>query len=211
MDLLDHRARFALGEGGDEFAVRAAVGPVERDLDAVDAVLNLAPDLLDGLVAVGDELADGALGRADKAGIPIGEALPRRDVASGGGDARPVEEPGAQRVAQREADLAGITRRTDRGNARRQHLLREEEGAQRAELGRRVEVNVLLALGVAIGEMGVHVDETGHDEAPAYARRPSSQTTRLQSLRASSSRPVNSDPQRTCKVMAEPPLPGPMV
>src|SRR5215470_17743676 len=44
--------------------------------------------------------------------------------------------------------------------------------AQKVELERAVEVDVFLALGVAIGEMGMHVDETRHHKAAGIIERP---------------------------------------
>ena len=69
-----------------------ALHAVERDLDAVDAVLHLDPDLLDRLVAARHQAADRGVGHADPGRIPVGEALPRGEVAAGRGDARPVEQ-----------------------------------------------------------------------------------------------------------------------
>ena len=137
-------------------------------------------------------------------------------IAPGRHDPRPVEQAGADRIADRQADLAGVARRADRGEAGRGDLLREEHAAQGAELERAVEVDVLLALGVAVGEVGVDVDQPGHHEVvgivehPITAgppRRPASGAGIVdhrplvedQDLagRASSSRPVKSWPQRT--------------
>ena len=92
---------FFLGEGGDQLAVGPALDAVERELDAIDAVLDLAPDFLDRLIDVGDELADRGLRRADPGRVPIGQALVRRQIRPGRHDPRPVEQPGADRVADR--------------------------------------------------------------------------------------------------------------
>ena len=113
------------------------------------------------------------------------------------------------------------------GIAGRQHLLREEQAAQRAELHRLVEVDVLLGLGVAVGEMRVHVLQARHDEELAVvehrsrARRPAepralgqhglSRLDRRSKAYGLSERsasfPANSVPQRTCVVIGSlPPL-----
>jgi hypothetical protein len=55
--------------------------------------------------------------------------LPRGEIASGGGDARPLEQAEIDRIADRQADLAGIARRTNRGVAHRNDLLREKQAA----------------------------------------------------------------------------------
>ena len=80
MDLADHDLGLVLGEGGDELAVVAALDAVKRDLDAIDAVLDLAADLLDRLGGGGDELADRGFGRADPGRVPVGQTLMRRQV-----------------------------------------------------------------------------------------------------------------------------------
>jgi hypothetical protein len=73
----------------------------------------------------------------------------------------------------------------DRGKAGRSDLLREEHAAQGAELKRAVEVDVLLALRIAIGEMGVDVDQTGHDETAGIIEHPvAASAPRRSSLRA---------------------------
>ena len=46
-----------------------------------------------------------------------------------------------------------------------------DKPAQRAELDRRVEVDVLFAHGVAIGEMSVHIDHPGKHEVSAAINR----------------------------------------
>ena len=161
-----------LGEGRDQLAIGAALDAVERDLDAIDPVLDLAAHLLDRLVAVGDELADRGLGHADPGRIPVGEALMRGQIRPRRHDPRPVEEAGADRVADRQRDLARIARRADRGVARGRDLLGEEHAAQRAEFHRAVEVDVLLALGVAVGEVGVDVDEARHHERAGMVDQP---------------------------------------
>src|SRR5207249_3789623 len=58
MDLADYCLGFLLGEGGDQLAVLAALYPVERDLEAVDAVLDLAADFFDRFGDGGDELSN---------------------------------------------------------------------------------------------------------------------------------------------------------
>jgi len=70
----------------------------------------------------------------------------------------------SNRPADRQADLPGVARRADRREPRGSDLLGEEHAAQSAELERAVKVDVLLALGVAIGEVGVHVDQPWHHE-----------------------------------------------
>jgi len=87
-----------------------------------------------------------------------------RHIAPGCHDPRAVEEAGADRIADREADLPGVARRADRREAGGGDLLGEKHAAQGAEFERAVEVDVLLALGVAISEMGVDVDEPRHHE-----------------------------------------------
>ena len=218
LDLAHHGGGLLLGERGDQVSVGAALDAVERDLDAVDAVLGLDADLLDRLVPAGHQPADRGRRRADPARIPVGQALACRDVGPGGADARPVEQAGADRVADRQADLAGIARRADRGVAGRQQLLGEEQAAQRAELQRAVEVDILLALGIAIGEMDVDVDQARHDELPGIvehrlaraaalgacsvgptnSRTPRASYTRVCPGLASGSPAANSVPQRTC-------------
>ena len=118
-----------LGEGGDQLAIRAALDAVECQFDAIDPVLDLAPHLLDRLVDVGDELADRGLGRTDPGRIPVGEALMRREIGARRHDPRPVEEPGADRVPDRQRDLPGIARRADRGVSGGGAFLREEHAA----------------------------------------------------------------------------------
>ena len=48
----------------------------------------------------------------------------------------------------------------------------KEQATQRAEFEGAVEVDVFLALGVAVGEVGVHVDQTGHHEQPGVVEHP---------------------------------------
>ena len=97
-------------------------------------------------------------------GYPVGQALTRRDVTAGRGDARAVEQAGGDGVAHRQADLPGIARGADRGVAGRDDLLGEEHAAQGAELHRLIEIDVLFGLGVAISQMNMHVDQARHDE-----------------------------------------------
>ena len=150
----------------------APLDAVERDLDAIDAVLDLTADLLDRLGDGRDQLADRGLGRADPGRVPVGQTLMRGQIAARRHDPRPVEQAGADRVADRQADLAGIARRADRGIAGGGDLLREEHAAQGAEFERAVEVDVLLALGVAVGEMGVDVDQPRHHEIAGIVEQP---------------------------------------
>ncbi len=166
LDLAHHGAGLFLGERGNQGSVGTALDAVERDFHAVDAVLGLDADLLDRFVSTGNQPADRRRWRADPARIPIGQALACRDVGAGGADARPVEQAGAHRVANRQADLAGVARRAERGVAGRQELLGEEQATQRAELQRAVEVDILLALGIAVGEMDVDIDQARHHEMP---------------------------------------------
>ena len=119
LDLAHHGAGLFLGERGNQGSVGTALDAVERDFHAVDAVLGLDADLLDRFVPTGDQPADRRGRRADPARIPIGQALACRDVGPGGADARPVEQTGADRVANRQADLAGVARRAERGVAGR--------------------------------------------------------------------------------------------
>ena len=163
---------FLLREGGDQFAVGPALDSVERDLDAIDAVLDLPSDLLHRLVDIRDELADRGLGRADPGRIPVGQALMRRDVRARGHDPRAVEQPGAHRIADRQRDLSGIARRADRGVPGSGDLLGEKHAAQRAEFKRSVKVDVLLALGIAVSEMRVHVDQPRHHKPARMVDRP---------------------------------------
>ena len=211
VDLADHDLGLFLGEGGDQLAIVAALDAVERDLDAIDTVLDLTADLLDRLGDGRDQLADRGFGRADPGRVPVGQTLMRGHIAPRRHDPRPVEQAGADRVADRQADLPGIARRADRGKPGRGDLLREEHAAQGAEFERAVEVDILLALGVAIGEMGVDVDETGHHETAGIVEHPVAagaprryalgadivedallSKTRISPVRASSSRPVKS-------------------
>ena len=92
LDLAHHHVGFFLGEGGDQFAIGAALDAVHRDLDAIDAVLDLTADLLDRLVDVGDQPADRGFRRADPGRIPVGQALMAGDVGTGRHDARPIEQ-----------------------------------------------------------------------------------------------------------------------
>jgi hypothetical protein len=132
--LANHDLGFVMGESGDEFTVLAALNAVERDLDAVDPVLDLAADLLDCFGACRDELADRCLGRADPSRVPVGQTLMRRHIASGRHDPRTVEQTGADRIADRQADLACVARRADRRKAGGGNLLSEEHPAQGPEL-----------------------------------------------------------------------------
>ena len=93
---------FVLRKSGDQLAVRPALDAVERQLDAIDAVLDLAPHLLDRLVDIGDQLADRGFGRADPGRVPVGQALMRRQIRSRRHHSRPVEQAGADRVADRQ-------------------------------------------------------------------------------------------------------------
>src|SRR5205085_12096111 len=134
LDFAHHGASLVLGERGNQRTVRTALDAVERDLYAVDAVLGLDADLLDRFISAGDQPADRRGRSADPARIPIGQALACRDVRPGGSDARPLEQAGADCIANRQADLPGIARRAERGVAGRQQLLGEEQAAKRAEL-----------------------------------------------------------------------------
>ena len=89
--LADDRIGLVLGEGGDQLAIRPALDPIERDLDAIDAVFDLPAHLLDRLVDIGDELADRGRWRADPRRVPVGQPLVRRDIGAGGDNPRAVE------------------------------------------------------------------------------------------------------------------------
>src|SRR6185312_13904914 len=78
---------------GDQRSVGTALDAVERDLHAVDAVLGLDADLLDRLIPAPNQPADRRGWHADPARIPVGQALARRDVGPGGGDARSSNRP----------------------------------------------------------------------------------------------------------------------
>ncbi len=88
----------------------------------------------------------------------------RGEVAARRGDARPVEQAVVDGVAHRQADLSRVARRADGGIAGREALLREEQASDRAELHRLIKIDVLLGLGIAVGEMRVHVLQAGHHE-----------------------------------------------
>ena len=106
---------------------------VERDLDAIDAVLGLAADLLDRLVRPDTRRPIEVSGAPIQVGYQSVRPWRRGQVAARGGDARALEQAGPNGVADREADLAGVAGRADRGVAGRDHLLREEQPADRAE------------------------------------------------------------------------------
>src|SRR3984893_6271378 len=164
MGLAHHYLGLVLGEGGDELAILATLDPVERDLDAVDPVLDLAADLLDRFRTRRHQLADRGFGCPDPGRVPVGQPLMGRHITPGCHDSWPVEEARTDRIADRQADLPGVARRADRGEAGGGDLLGEEHAAQGTEFERAVEVDVLLALGVAIGEVSVDVDEPRHTE-----------------------------------------------
>ena len=119
------------------------------------------------------ELADRGLGRADPGRVPVGQALMRRhDNGPAAMTRGPSNRPA--RIALRIDRLIWpaspgeqIAVKPGGGD-----LLGEEHAAQRAELERAVEVDVLLALGVAVGEMGVDVDEPRHDEIAGIVEHP---------------------------------------
>src|SRR6516162_2483188 len=96
----------------------------------------------------------------------------RSQIAPRRHDPRAVEQSGADGVADREADLARIPRRADCGKACRGDFLREKHAAQGAELERAVQVDVLLTLGVAISEMSVNIDQSGHHKAAGIIEYP---------------------------------------
>src|SRR5215469_8003432 len=75
MGLADHDVGLVLGEGGDELAVFAPLNAVERDLDAVDPILDLTADLLDGFCARRDQLADRGLRGANPGRVPVSKTL----------------------------------------------------------------------------------------------------------------------------------------
>src|SRR6516162_8235994 len=62
--------------------------------------------------------------------VPVGQTLMRRHIASGRHDPRTVEQTGADRIADRQADLARVARRADRREADGGNLLGEEHPAQ---------------------------------------------------------------------------------
>ena len=166
--LLDHRVHLALVEAGHQLAVRIlAVQPVERDLDEIHPVLDLHADLFDRLVGVAHQHADRALGDADPGRIPVRESLARGDLPPGGGDARPVEHAGVDRIADADRRPPGRGRVGDRGIARLHHSLRRAERAQRPVFRRGEDVDVLVRLGVAVAQMDVDVDQPRHDEVAA--------------------------------------------
>jgi hypothetical protein len=107
------------------------------------------------------------LRRADAAREPVVEALPVGDHAAAGGDPRALEEPGIDRVAHRDAELAAVAGADHRGDPGGEHVLGEEQPAQGAEFVAGPDIDVFLALRVAEGEVGVHVDQSGHDELGA--------------------------------------------
>src|SRR5262249_29386618 len=113
LDFAHHDGGFLLGERGNQRSVGTALDAIERDFHAVDAVLDLHTNLFDRFISTRDQPADRRGRRADPARIPIRQALPWRDVWSGGADARPVEQAGADCVANRQADLTGVARRTE--------------------------------------------------------------------------------------------------
>src|SRR5262245_3562721 len=83
-----------------------------------------------------------------------------------------VEQTGTDRIADRKADLPSVSRGANRGEPGSGDLLGKKHAAQRAELQRAVEIDVLFALGVAVGEVSVDVDEPRHDEVVRVVERP---------------------------------------
>jgi hypothetical protein len=94
----------------------------------------------------------------DPGRIPIGQPLPCRQIASGGGDPWSIEQAKIDCIAHRQADLAGIAERANRGLAGGNALLRKEQRAESAEFHGLVKIDILLAFGVAISEMRVHIE-----------------------------------------------------
>ena len=145
MDLADHDFGLFLGEGGDELAIVAPLDAIKRNLDAIDAVLYLAADLLHRFGGSGDKLADRGFRRADPGRVPVGQTLcvvRYRPAAMTRGPSNRL----ARFLADRQADLPRIPRRADRGKPGRGHLLSKEETTQCAEFERAIKVDILLLL-----------------------------------------------------------------
>ena len=104
------------------------------------------------------------LGHADPARIPVGETLPVGDLAPRAADAGASEEARVDGIADRRRDAAARGGIRHRGEARGEHPLGRFQSAQGAEFDRRVEVDVLLGFGVAVGEMDMDVDQARHHE-----------------------------------------------
>ena len=134
---------------------------VHRELDDVDAVFDLHTDLLDRLVGTAHDMTDRCFRLSDPGGIIVGEPLAAGHIRPGGGDARTLEQTGIDGIAHRQRHARGVAGIADRRIARQQHALRHEHCPQRAEFDGRIDVDVFLALGVAVGEMGVKIDKTG--------------------------------------------------
>ena len=86
--------------------------------------------------------------------IPVGEALRRGQVAARSRDAWSLEQARADGIAHRQADLAGIAGRADRGVAGGNHLLGEEQAANGAELERLNKAGFLRLAFLIISSLG---------------------------------------------------------
>ncbi len=164
VNLIDHRARFILGECADVLAVGPEMRAVHGDLHQVDTVFGLAANLGDLLVARNAQAAAEIIRRAHPTGEPVVEALPVADHVAAGGDTRPSEHAGVDGVTHRDTALACVARYHHRGVASRQHMLGEEQTAQGAKLWGHVQIDVFFALGIAKHQMGMDIHQARHHE-----------------------------------------------
>src|SRR5579862_2731338 len=81
MRLGDHRGGLFLGKACTQASGRIHRIAVHRDLDEIDAVLDLASNLLDAFGGVAHQDADRCARHSDPAWIPIRQALPPGDLA----------------------------------------------------------------------------------------------------------------------------------
>src|SRR5258708_8884954 len=153
-----HRGGLFLGESRAEAGGGIHGIAVHRDLDEIDAVLDLASNLLDTFGGVAHQDANRRTRYSYPAWIPVRQALARCDLAPGRGYSRTYEQAGFDSVANRRSDEAGCSRVCDRRITRHQDFLRRFHSTQRPILDGRVKVDVFFSLRVAVRKMNVDVD-----------------------------------------------------
>ena len=102
MALAHHVVGFVLGEGGDQFAVGAALDAVERDLYESTPFLTWRRTSSTASLMLVTSLPIEVSGAPIQVGYQSVEALMRREVRPRRHDPRSVEEAGTDRVADRE-------------------------------------------------------------------------------------------------------------
>ena len=96
---------------------------IARALDQIDAVLDFLAHLGDELIARVAQHRERGNRRCNVARHIGADAVPVGDVVSARRDARPLDQPGIDRIAERDVDVPLPARRADAGDTGAEHLL----------------------------------------------------------------------------------------